>query len=151
MDLMVLPQEDLDSLMAAGAGVAPDIIYARRVPADPFPQIGSFYRKGCSLILFEISLLMQGPLLPQEAQEKNRQMQPLGDHAPTILGEGRPRMHPHRPRRHNPQRHRDRHRDRVSLSPPLHRRHEETKGTQDAGDKQDLPPTRHAHGESTTS
>ena len=33
----VLPKEDLDSLMAAGAGVAPDIIYAQGVPADPSP------------------------------------------------------------------------------------------------------------------
>jgi ribonuclease HI len=50
----VLPQEDLDSLRAAGAGVAPDIIYARGVPADPTPEIDSFNRKDCSLLLFEI-------------------------------------------------------------------------------------------------
>ena len=50
----VLPQEDLDSLMAAGAGAAPDIIYARGVPAHPSPDIESFNRSDCSLILFEI-------------------------------------------------------------------------------------------------
>ena len=31
----VLPHEDLDSLREAGAGAAPDIIYALGVPADP--------------------------------------------------------------------------------------------------------------------
>jgi len=50
----VLPQEDLDIMVSAGAGTAPDIIYARGVPADPFPDIDSFNRKACSLILFEI-------------------------------------------------------------------------------------------------
>ena len=40
--------------MATGAGAAPDIIYARGVPADPSPEIDSFNRKDCSLILFEI-------------------------------------------------------------------------------------------------
>ncbi len=38
----VLPQEGLDSLMAAGARAALDIIYARGVPADPLPDIDSF-------------------------------------------------------------------------------------------------------------
>jgi hypothetical protein len=50
----VLPQEDLDSLRAAGAGATPDIIYARGVPADPTLDYGSFDRKNCFLILFEI-------------------------------------------------------------------------------------------------
>ena len=50
----VLPQEDLDNLMATGAGVGPDIIYARGVPADPSPEIDSFNRKGYSLLLFEV-------------------------------------------------------------------------------------------------
>ena len=50
----VLPQEYLDSLRAEGAGAAPDIIYARGVPADPIPDQDSFDRKDCSLILFEI-------------------------------------------------------------------------------------------------
>jgi hypothetical protein len=40
--------------MAARAGAAPDIIYAREVPADPSPGIDSFSRKDCPLILFEI-------------------------------------------------------------------------------------------------
>jgi hypothetical protein len=40
--------------MAAGAGAASDIIYARGVPADPSPEIDSLNRKDCSLILFEI-------------------------------------------------------------------------------------------------
>ncbi len=50
----ILPQEDLDNLRAAGAGAAPDIIYARGVPADPTMDSDSFDRKNCSLILFEI-------------------------------------------------------------------------------------------------
>ena len=54
----VLAQEDLDNLMAPGAGAAPDIIYARGVPADPAPEIDSFNRKDCSLILFEIGFCM---------------------------------------------------------------------------------------------
>jgi hypothetical protein len=54
-----LPQEDLDSLMAAGAGVAPDIVYARGVPTDPSSNtdafdINAFNRKDCSLIIFEV-------------------------------------------------------------------------------------------------
>jgi hypothetical protein len=51
---MVLPQEDLDSLMAAGAGAAPDIIYARGLPSDPTLDPDSFDSKDCSLILYEI-------------------------------------------------------------------------------------------------
>ncbi len=47
-----LPQEELDSLMAAGAGAIPDIVYARGVPADPFSD--AFNKKDCSLILFEV-------------------------------------------------------------------------------------------------
>ncbi len=50
----VLPQEDLDSLRAARAGAAPDIIYARGVPLDPTPDPDSFDRKNCSFVLFEI-------------------------------------------------------------------------------------------------
>ena len=34
--------------------MAPDIIYARGVPADSSPEIDSFNRKDCSLILFEV-------------------------------------------------------------------------------------------------
>jgi hypothetical protein len=47
-----LPQEDLDSLMAAGAGAAPDIVYARGVPADPYSD--AYNKMDCSLILFEV-------------------------------------------------------------------------------------------------
>jgi hypothetical protein len=54
----VLPQDDLDNLMAAGAEAAPYIIYARGVPVDPSPEIESFNRKDCSLILFEIGFCM---------------------------------------------------------------------------------------------
>jgi hypothetical protein len=50
----VLPQEDLGNLMATGAGAAPDIFYARGVPADPSPDNESFNRKVCFLILFHI-------------------------------------------------------------------------------------------------
>ena len=54
----VLPQQDLDSFMAAGMGAAPDIIYARGVLADPTPDLDSFDRKDCSLFLFEIGFCM---------------------------------------------------------------------------------------------
>ncbi len=51
----VLPQENLNNLMVAGAGAALDIIfYAREVPPDPTPDPDFFERKDCSLILFEI-------------------------------------------------------------------------------------------------
>ncbi len=40
--------------MAAGGGAAPDIVYARGVPADPNPDINAFNRKDCSLILIEV-------------------------------------------------------------------------------------------------
>jgi len=49
-----LPQQDLDLLMAARAGAAPDIVYAREVPADPSPDIDVFNKKDCSLILIEV-------------------------------------------------------------------------------------------------
>jgi hypothetical protein len=49
-----LPQENLYSLMAAGAGAAPDIVYARGVPADSSSDMDAFNRKDCSLILFEV-------------------------------------------------------------------------------------------------
>jgi len=70
----VFPQQDLDSLMTAGAGAAPDIIYARGVPTDMSPDINSFNRKDCSLILFEIGFCKDLDRLPQEAQGKNRQV-----------------------------------------------------------------------------
>jgi len=54
----VLPQEDLYNSMAARVGAAPDIVYARGVPADPTPDIDSIDRKDCSLILFEIGFCM---------------------------------------------------------------------------------------------
>jgi hypothetical protein len=38
----------------AGAGAAPDIVYARGVPADPSPDIDVFNKKDCFLILIEV-------------------------------------------------------------------------------------------------
>ena len=52
----VLPKEDLESLREAGAGVAPDIIYALTVPANPSSDWNAFNRKDCSLIIFEAGL-----------------------------------------------------------------------------------------------
>ena len=49
-----LPQDEIDGLMAAGAGAAPDIIYARGVPADLPLDIDAFNKKDCTLILFEV-------------------------------------------------------------------------------------------------
>ncbi len=40
----------------AGAGAAPDIVYARGVPADPNADINAFNQKGCLLILIEVGL-----------------------------------------------------------------------------------------------
>ena len=50
----VLPKEDLDSLMAVGAGATSDIIYARGVPTDPTLDPEFFACKNRSLVLFEI-------------------------------------------------------------------------------------------------
>jgi hypothetical protein len=49
-----LPQDDLDSLIAAGAGAAPDIVYARGVPANPASDLNDFNKKDCTLLLFEV-------------------------------------------------------------------------------------------------
>jgi hypothetical protein len=49
-----LPQEDLDSLIAAGAGAAPDIVYARGMPSNLTSDFNAFNRKDCSLLLFEV-------------------------------------------------------------------------------------------------
>jgi len=40
--------------MSAGEGTAPDIIYVQRRPVELTIDPGSFDRKDCSLILFEI-------------------------------------------------------------------------------------------------
>ena len=50
----VLPKKDLDSLREAGAGAAPDIIYALGVPAEPPANWNAFSKKDCSLIIFEV-------------------------------------------------------------------------------------------------
>jgi hypothetical protein len=49
-----LPQEDLDSLIAAGAGAAPDIVYARGMPNNASSDFNAFNRKDCTLLLFEV-------------------------------------------------------------------------------------------------
>ena len=46
----------MDNLIAARVGAAPGIIYARGVSIDHTPELDSFDRKDCSLILFEIGL-----------------------------------------------------------------------------------------------
>ncbi len=132
--------------MARTSRVSPDIIYARGVPADPSPDIDSFKRKDLFLILSEIGFRMDLGC-HKKLKKKNREVQPLGNHSSSsILGTGRPCLHPHQPRQHNPQRHRVGHRDRASQSPPIYRQHEKTKRPQDAGNKQDRSPTRHADG-----
>jgi hypothetical protein len=40
--------------MAAGVGAAPDIIYARGVPADPSLDFNALNRMDCTLVLFEV-------------------------------------------------------------------------------------------------
>ncbi len=50
-----LPQEDLDNLIAAGAKAAPDIVYARGVPANPSSDFNDFSKKDCTILLvFEV-------------------------------------------------------------------------------------------------
>jgi hypothetical protein len=49
-----LPQEDLDSLIAAGVGAAPDIVYARGIPDNLPSDFSAFNRKDCTLLLFEV-------------------------------------------------------------------------------------------------
>ena len=51
-----LPQEDIDSLMAKGAGAAPDNVYARGVPNEPSTNIEAFNRKDCSPIFIEVGI-----------------------------------------------------------------------------------------------
>ncbi len=97
----VLPQEDLDNLMAAGAGATPYIIYAPGVPADPTTDPDSFDRKDCSLVLFEIDF---GSDLGchDKITVKTDKYYPLSLRPPTLLGTRRARLHSHRPRRHHP-------------------------------------------------
>jgi hypothetical protein len=61
---------------------------------------------------------------------------------PTIVGTRRARLHPHRPRRHYPPRHRNRHFVRSRQGPPLHRRHSNNKRSKDTRHKQDRPHPR---------
>ncbi len=97
-----VPQEDPDNLMACGAGAAPDIIYARGVPADPSPEIDSFNSSGCSLILFEIGLCRDLGC-QNKLRKKNDNYNPLVTTLRRYWGRiDLARMHPHRPRRHNP-------------------------------------------------
>jgi hypothetical protein len=72
----VLPQEYLDDLIAAGAGANPDIIYAREVPADMSPDIDSFNREDCSLVLFEIGFCRDLGC-HKKLKEKNEKYNPL--------------------------------------------------------------------------
>ena len=72
----VLPQEDLDSLIAAGAGAAPDNIYALGVPPNPADSIDSFDRKDCSLVFFEIGFCRDLGCHEKRA-EKTAKYQPL--------------------------------------------------------------------------
>ena len=41
-------------LFEAGHGTSPDLIYARGVPDSPSPDLTSFDRKQCTLIIIEI-------------------------------------------------------------------------------------------------
>ena len=72
----VLPQEDLDKLMAAGAETAPNIIYAREVPADPSLEVDTFNGKDCSLILIEIGVCRDLGC-HKKLKEKNDKYNPL--------------------------------------------------------------------------
>ncbi len=45
--------------MEAGAKAAPDIVYARGMPADPPPDIDAFNKKDCSIILMEVGFYMK--------------------------------------------------------------------------------------------
>jgi hypothetical protein len=49
-----LPQKDLDSLIAVGAGVAPDIVYARGMQNNSSSDFNAYNRKDCTLLLFEV-------------------------------------------------------------------------------------------------
>ncbi len=71
--------------MPAVAEAASDIIYARGVLANPSPEIDFFSRKDCSLILFEIGFCLDLGC-QKKVEERYRQVKPLSDHAPTLLG-----------------------------------------------------------------
>ena len=89
--------------MAAGAGAAQDVIYARAVVlVDPSPDPASFDRKDCSLVLFEIGLCMYGPRLPRQAHQEDREVPPPSLRHTAIMETRRPRVHPiYRPRKHH--------------------------------------------------
>ncbi len=63
--------------MSARAGAAPDIIYARGVPAEPSPDIDSFNRKDCSLIVFEIGFRRNLGCLKKLKVKKTEEYNPL--------------------------------------------------------------------------
>jgi hypothetical protein len=101
----VLPQEDLDSLMAAEAGAAPNIIYARRLPIDPSPDPASFNRKDCLLVLFEICFCRQLGC-QDKLSKKTEKYYPLLCALRRYWGRvDLVCIHPHRPRRQHPPRH----------------------------------------------
>jgi hypothetical protein len=113
------------------------------VLADPSPEIDSFNRKACSLILFEVGFCRDLGY-HKKIKEKTDKYNPLVttlrrywgmvDLVCILIGQAGTTLN-------------DTATDiatALAQVRPLHRRHEETKGTQDAGDKQNRSPTRHA-------
>ena len=50
----VISREEIHELYSARHGTTPDLIYARGVPDSPHPDLTSFNRKACTIIVIEI-------------------------------------------------------------------------------------------------
>ena len=50
----ILPQEDTQLLLDTGLGGAPDLIYARGIPASINPETTPFDKTKCSLVVVEV-------------------------------------------------------------------------------------------------
>jgi hypothetical protein len=146
----VLPQVDLNNLMAEGAGAALNIIYARGVPVDPNSDPDSFDRKDCSLVLFEIGFCTDLGL-QDKFTKKTENYQPLlralrwywgrVDLVCIPIGHARG---------HHFTRHNNRHRDRPRQDPPSIRRPTKPDRPQNERGKQDRPHPRHTDREDCT-
>jgi len=86
--------------------------------------------------------LLKRPRLPRQAHQEDRDVLSPSLRPTTILGTRRPRLHPHRPRMHNPPRHGNRHRDRSRQGPALHQQQKKIKKPQDTRNKHDGPHPR---------
>ena len=74
----VLPAAELQALIDAGKGAAPDLIYARGVPSFPAPHLSQFQRSECTLLLIEVGFCRDLGCTEKRA-EKQTKYAPLID------------------------------------------------------------------------